>query len=445
MISRIFGARRPSPVVRDALALMLSTGATSLLGVLFWGVAAHLFTVRAVGQASAEVSAMTLLANFAQLNLSSAFVRFLPAAGPRTRAVILLSYVGCSIIAVLGTTIFLLTSLNNGIVPEVLAMEIFFTASVVLWTIFVVQDAALIGLRSTLWVPFENISYSVAKLALLPLLVAAPLGEGLFFAWTIPMLAAVLAVNGILFWHIGPARTPPAAAAGSAPWLAGPRSVLSFLSAEWLTSLVGTSATYLIPLVIIKRLGPEAAGYFYMPWLVGASFSSLLWNILAPLIARSSYDEAALPDLLRRSIRLMLLVVVPVSLIVVLGAPFLLVLLSHRYAAQGTTLLRLIGASFPLSAVIWLFIASLWIRKRIWVLLGLRALMTGALLGLVFALIGPLGLDSVGVATLAVHACVALAVLPALVRWYRSAGAPPPGRGSAGDPSLDEPAQEAPS
>ena len=46
---------------------MLSTVGTSLLGIAFWAVAARTYTTNDVGLASAEISAMILLGNLAQL------------------------------------------------------------------------------------------------------------------------------------------------------------------------------------------------------------------------------------------------------------------------------------------------------------------------------------------------------------------------------------------
>ncbi len=409
---------KPTALVRNTLALMASTGATSVTGIVFWAVATRLFPVSAVGRASAEVSAMTLVGNIAQLNLSSAFIRFLPRAGDRTRSVVLLSYTGCSALAIAGSMLFLNTSLHHGIVPDGFAMQLVFTGSVVFWTIFVIQDSALVALRSTIWVPIENTAFGLAKLALLPLLITAPLAEGVFFAWTIPMVFAVVGVNILLFITI----IPKSVVQISRPlaWTySTKKALISFVTAEYLSSLVGTSATFIMPLVIIKRLGADAAGYFYLPWLISASFASLLWNITAPLIVAVSHDETALPELLRRSIRLMIILVIPSSCVVIIGAPYLLGMLSHKYSAQGTGLLRLIGASFPFVAILSMAIAALWIRTRIWLLLGIRTLRSVGLIMISIVLIGPFGLEGVGLANLAIFGVLAVAALPGLVHWYR--------------------------
>ena len=60
-MSEAQGRRSFSPLVRNALALMVSSMGSSVIGIVFWGVAAHLVSVESIGRASAELSAMTLL------------------------------------------------------------------------------------------------------------------------------------------------------------------------------------------------------------------------------------------------------------------------------------------------------------------------------------------------------------------------------------------------
>lgn len=358
------------------------------------------------------------------MNLSSAFIRFLPRAGVRTRSAILVSYLGCALLAIASSIIFLLSPLANGLVPFVLSVEVAFALSIVLWTIFVLQDAALTALGSTKWVPVENILFSIAKLGLLPILVGAPFGEGVFYAWTIPVIASILGVNGFLFLSVIPRRMSEATKLPVAP-LPRVSTLLSFVTAEYLSGLVGTSAAFLMPLIIIKRLGPQEAGYFYLPWLVGTSFSSLLWSIAAPMIVEASRNRASLPEILRKSLKLYILLVVPTVLCVVIGAPLLLNLLSRRYSAHGAELMRLIALSFPFSAVVSLFNASLWIRKRIWALFAMRALSSIGILGITWVLLARMGVNGAGLAELAVYGVLALAVLPIWVKWYRSVQSAP--------------------
>src|SRR5918992_5950994 len=89
-----------TPQHRDGLALVLSSGLTSGLGLLFWIIAARFYDSATVGVNSTVLSAMTLLGTAAQLNLGNALLRFVPVAGRRVRALVL----GCYATAVAAAT-----------------------------------------------------------------------------------------------------------------------------------------------------------------------------------------------------------------------------------------------------------------------------------------------------------------------------------------------------
>ena len=95
------GRHSSSPLVRNALALMVSSMGSSGVGVIFWGVAAHLASVESIGRAAAELSAMSLLACLASLSLGSTFIRFLPVSGDQTRRLVARSYGACTFLALI--------------------------------------------------------------------------------------------------------------------------------------------------------------------------------------------------------------------------------------------------------------------------------------------------------------------------------------------------------
>src|ERR1700685_1687325 len=94
-----------SRLVQNAVALMIWSVGSALLGVAFCGIAAHLATARAVGRMSAEITAMILLATLAQLSFGTIFERFLPVAGAQTRSFVIRAYVMCVVCAFAVTSI----------------------------------------------------------------------------------------------------------------------------------------------------------------------------------------------------------------------------------------------------------------------------------------------------------------------------------------------------
>src|SRR2546426_12280675 len=80
------------PMYREGYALVLSSGLSSLLGFVYWIVAARSYSPGVVGLNSAVIFAMMFLAGMSQLNLASASARFLPAAAAGTRRFLVAVY-----------------------------------------------------------------------------------------------------------------------------------------------------------------------------------------------------------------------------------------------------------------------------------------------------------------------------------------------------------------
>src|SRR4051794_10863101 len=98
-----------TPLHRDAYALAASSALTAATGLVYWIVAAHVYSPRAVGLNSVLISSMMFLAGIASLNLPNLVVRFLPEAGRRTRPMLLACYAAAVVVGLVATTVFLLS------------------------------------------------------------------------------------------------------------------------------------------------------------------------------------------------------------------------------------------------------------------------------------------------------------------------------------------------
>jgi hypothetical protein len=78
------GAAGGNQLFRNAYALMLNTGISAVLGLGFWLAAARYYSESAVGQGSAAIAAMKLLAGLTAVTLTGALARLIPVAGRAT-------------------------------------------------------------------------------------------------------------------------------------------------------------------------------------------------------------------------------------------------------------------------------------------------------------------------------------------------------------------------
>src|SRR5207248_9180669 len=81
------------PLLRNGYALIINVGATSVLGLLYWILAARLYSPAEVGVGNAAISLMQLLAGIGgQLTFAAALARFIPRAGGESKRLAFFSY-----------------------------------------------------------------------------------------------------------------------------------------------------------------------------------------------------------------------------------------------------------------------------------------------------------------------------------------------------------------
>jgi O-antigen/teichoic acid export membrane protein len=401
----------PKGLTVNALALMTATIGANALGLVFWAVAAHLQPPAVVGQASAAIAALTLLAMIAQLNLTNVIVRLLPAAGRLGTRMVARAYLVVVFLALLAGLVYCVSGLGRHVVTGGWLPEVAFTLGVAVAAVFALEDSVLTALRLAPWVAAENIITVIARIALLPVLFATAMGA--VWSTVLPMLVAVVIVNSLLFGRALPAhgRVP-----GTLP---GRRRLYSFVAAEYTGNICSIASVQVMPLIVVWRLGPAAAAFLTLPWLIASGIALVLWNVSASFVVEAAGSHGHTGTMLRRSLLLWSGIVAAALIVCVAGARPLMELVGAQYVAEGVPLLRLIGLSAPFTAVVVVYGTLVWLDQRVWLLAGFQAIAGILLLGLALVLLPHLGLIAVGWAYLGTQAALAAAVAPFTVRHIR--------------------------
>lgn len=403
-------------LLQNAVALMISSVGSAVLGLTFWGVAAHLAKAAVVGRTSAEITAMVLLATLAQLSFGTIFERFLPVAGSETLRFVIRAYLTCIAFALVITSIYAFSGLAHSFLPAAFSWRILFVLAVVLWTIFALQDSILIGLRAAKWVPVENILFGAMKLALLPLLLMASPQQGIFLAWLSPIILTLIAVNMYIFTKRIPEHMM---LRGQSEGLPPTKELILLSAAQYATLLFNTLTPAVVTLIVIQRLGAVANARYYVPSLISGSLSIFLFSVYKSFLVEAASEPHALRRHTNMAIAAMSVVLVPSILIGVIFAPFILQIFGAAYATHSTTLLRMLLLSQPLSAVSTFYSAFAWLDRRVW-WMTLRDLILAIIyFGILFSLISYDGILSIGIASLVTSALAGIFFLPISIRRYR--------------------------
>jgi O-antigen/teichoic acid export membrane protein len=409
-------AGAPAPLLRNAYALMTNTVVTGLLGLAFWLLAARHYAAADVGRASAAYSAMNLLAGVTALSLIGAMARFIPRSGRRAGLLIRRGYSVSAASAVVGAVIFLVLMVGRpgSSYAELAGLRAgaIFTGCVVVWSLFTLQDGALIGLRGARWVAVENAAFGVAKIALLlPLAIIIP-HTGLYVSWMVPAVIAVPAVNLLIFGRLLPRHPDP-------PGNSRPpdrRQVGRFLAGDVTGALCLLATVNLVPVLVAAFIGPGANAYFYMAWTIGIIIDMLAANMALSLTVEGSFDPARLAGHFKAALRRTLLLLVPIAVGTALLAPRILGMFGPGYAHYGGPILELLAVATLPRTVTELYLGALRAQSRT----SLVALVQGGravlILGLTLLLINLIGIVGAGVAVLASQVIMAIAVAPGLLR-----------------------------
>ena len=332
-IRRIVGSGAGSRVQLDGLALMLSTAATAASSLLFWVVAARTYSAEAVGVASAEINAFTMLAGFAQLNLLAVFLRFLASSGNRALRFLGSGYGAIVVVALVFGGGYLAFGWAEGFLGGAPTWEyLLFVLVVPVFAVFVVQDGVLTAFSKAPLVPVENLLVALLRLGLLAVVVPALFGAtssrpGIVAAWALPTALAVSVVSWVIFRRLAPGHVRRS---GSRSALPPGREMASFVTGQYLNNSLNNVVTYVPSLLVLYLLGAEQAAYFNVPWLIVISTQTLLWNLGMSFVAEVTRRPEAMRTHIRSIVRLGAVVVFGWTAALLVGGGVLLSLQGGR-------------------------------------------------------------------------------------------------------------------
>ncbi|MFJ8621736.1 lipopolysaccharide biosynthesis protein [Kitasatospora sp. NPDC093550] len=467
--ARLRAATAGEPLLRNGHVLTASSILTAGFGAVFWMLATRWYGAQYVGLAYAVLSAAMLLSEVGQLNLADVLVRFLPTAGRRTRGLLVRCYLVATAADVLVGAVFI------GLVPVVAPglgflrsppAAVAFVALTAGYTLFVLQDGALTGLRRPGWVLGENALFAAVKLVLLAALAGWALHTGIVLAWSGALLVALVVANLLLFRRLLPAVTAPQVTApqvtapqvtgpqvtgpqAAVPQVTGPRvtgppapggtggtggtsgsegpgggtgspevpRLARYATADYLGALLRLAAATVVPLYVLDTLGPEQSAYYSLPWVIAYTFHLIALNMGSSLIVEAARAPGRLAEHGLRVLRHTGALVAAGVLVTVVAAPWLLSRFGAEYADHGTAVLRLLALAALPNLLVSLAVDAARARQRLGLIVGLQGVYCALVLGLTAWLLPRLGLVGAGLAWLIAATAVAVPLLCTLPRW----------------------------
>ncbi len=385
-------ATRHVPLFRSSAALTVNTGVNALLGFAYWVAAARLYPEVAVGSGAAAISALQLGAGIGWTGFQYTLMRYLPQAGRLSRLLVLGSYASGMLIALpAGLAIIAYAGLSGqmSVIADGVPAALLFLLGIAGWVVFSLEDAALIGLRRSAWVPLENGAYGLLKLVILVALASTASALGLLLSWALGALCLIVVVNALLFVRVLQAPRAP----GDLPAVP---ELARFTLGHHAAALVALLPDWIAPLLVIDLVSRQANAYYYAAWTVAFSLRLVFVNIANALIVEGARRERSFAGLLRLAFLLGGVVLVPIIVVTLVAARPILSVFGHHYAA-GAGVLELFAIGLVPFSLLNLFVARERVIERVIPAFAAMSVSTIVTIAADVALLPRIGIEGAGV------------------------------------------------
>ncbi|MGV8084340.1 MAG: phosphotransferase [Coriobacteriia bacterium] len=395
---------------RNAYALVAHQLLSASLGLVYWLLAARLYSATVVGASSAFISALLLVSSISQVGLAGGMARFVPRAGRHARRLVSSAYVVAIVASVIGGIVFLVlhSMFDFGdVLLGGLIQPWWVVLAVIGWTVFYLQDGVLIGTHQAVWVLAENFVYNFLKIAIL-VAGASMLGQaGIIGSWFLPVPVAIVLVTWLVF---GRFLRPHDEAGDAPPEIRVTLREFAFsVSGDHVGTMASEATVRLLPAFVVATMGAAENAYFYQAWMV----TNVLGLIASGMTNSFTAETAAAPgkagENSRKILKRIAELVVPATVLVGVGAPLILGVFGPAYAREGSTLLRWLAlATLPFIFNTW-YLAYLRVVRRIRGVVVIQVSSSALMIALTFLGLNTMGIAGVGVAWLITQIAVTAA------------------------------------
>jgi O-antigen/teichoic acid export membrane protein len=345
--------KRGGKLYRDAAALASSSMLTAVLGMGFWAICARVVPPAELGVQTALLSIIVAPALVVASGVGDAFTALVPASGPARAAVVRRGYRMLLVMAATAGAVAAVVAVTA--LPQVrgsIGTGLLVFTGVLIWSLFVVQDPALTSMRRAHWLPPENGSVSIAKIAALPVAMAIGIFDPVVVATLIPSVIAVC----VLFPYVRrTART--LRDDGSVTVVTGALDEMPTLVTRTTTSVALSLGTLTVtPFMVTAAAGPVQGAVFSLCLSIvqALDFVGAAMGVSLVVHAAANAHEAGRMALsvFKRTVT----VVGAGALVLVVVAPYVLRVLNARYIdLHGPAIIAILAVgSFARSIyVIW--------------------------------------------------------------------------------------------
>ncbi len=399
---------RNDMLYRNSFFIMLSSTTASGLGLLFWLVAAHYYSIENIGLAATLISATGLLTSLACVGLDQSLIRYFPTRdksrifGTALKMDLLISFF-IVIVFLLGSSIWM-----PNLVTSPYDRTIFLVLTCAMSAAYIVHTA-FVGARVAKYGWAQNLMLGVRLVLLIPFVALGSLG----------LLIAILLSYAITLPVSGLNLFKTKIRVGRIDW-AYLRESLWFSTGNYIANILSNLSSLTLPLIVFSLIGSKAAAIYYMSLSIATIVYIVPYAFTTSLFVEGSHGEN-LGDIVKRSGSIMFVILVPMVILLMLLGGWVLGILGQAYVSEGLGVLYLMIISSMFLAMFMIESTVLKIRGRVKSVMALSAVNSISFFSLSYVFVMIFDMEGIGFAWLASYVLTALLGLLLIRDLWRKA------------------------
>lgn len=355
---------------RNSVYLILTTITMGGFGFIFWMISTRIFTPNEIGLGTTLLSTMSLISLLSLAGFNNTLIRFLPNSKNRNSE-INTAFTLVTLMTIIACVIYLTFLPYFTPKLSILRNNNYYIFGFIIITIFSsinsLTDSIFIAYRSTQYnLITDGLIISITRL-ILPIFFVAFGAYGVFFssgiATSIGMIASILIL--VYKFELKPKLSISKTVI---------KKIFEYSSINYFGSLLSTLPTFVLPIIIINKLGASESGYFFLCFMVINILYTISVSISQSLFAEGSYGEDVLLKLIIRSIKILSYTLIPASLLLAIAGPFVLSFFGEAYEIGGRNVIIILSLFSPVVAMYNIGNTLLKIRKQMYSILIINAI-----------------------------------------------------------------------
>lgn len=330
---------------KNSYYLMGNTAILSLVGFVFWVVAARYYPAGDIGYASAIISVIGFLSVFSLMGLDVTLIKYMPE--EIEKADLINSCFNITIIIAIISSLFYIVGIDIWSPSlKILLKNNVISLSFVIFTIF----ATLSTLQISIFLAFRKAKYSfyqsilnVFRILLLPILLIFG-SLGIYLSFGIIYITTFILGNFFIIKAYSKYKFNFTIKINII------KKILNYSIGNYIIAILVNIPTYLLPVLIVNMLSPESAAYFFISWTFAGILKTIPSAISRSLLAEGSFNPENLFNDVKKSLKFVFILLLPIIVGIILFGNFLLSIFGAEYANNAYNVLVIFSiSSIPFS------------------------------------------------------------------------------------------------